>query len=67
MKTLFCNKCHKRIVPPTFLKQMEGKIQGKMKINCGDTTYNGWVYVKYLTMNLNNSRNFMRYFTYTLL
>lgn len=45
-KTLFCNKCHKRIVPPAFLKQMEGQIKGKMKINCGDTKCKGHATIK---------------------
>lgn len=46
MKTLFCNKCHKRIVPPTFFQQMSGKVQGKMKINCGDAKCKGHATIK---------------------
>ena len=54
-KTLFCNKCHKRIVPPTFLKQMEGQIKGKMKINCGDTKCKGHATIKGNEKNTNDT------------
>lgn len=42
--TLFCNRCHKRIIPPTYLKNMN--IGGKVKLNCGDTKCKGFATIK---------------------
>jgi hypothetical protein len=46
MKPLFCNKCHKRIMPPKFLLGDNINIQNAMTINCGDPKCKG--HVKYM-------------------
>jgi hypothetical protein len=46
MKSLFCNKCRKRILPPKFLMGDNINVQNAMTINCGDPKCKG--HVKYL-------------------
>jgi len=46
MKFLFCNKCHKRIIPPKFLLNNTANIQGNIKLKCGDPKCIGEVTIK---------------------
>ena len=46
MKPLFCNKCHKRIVPPKFLNSGNINVNSPITINCGDPKCTG--HTKYL-------------------
>jgi len=41
MKPLFCNKCRKRINPPSFLLSANIKSEQAIKINCGDPKCKG--------------------------
>lgn len=41
MKLLFCNKCHKRIIPPKFLFQDNIKAENAITIKCGDPKCSG--------------------------
>ena len=41
MKALFCNKCHKRIIPPQYLAKMNMQAGGKIKLKCGDPKCTG--------------------------
>ena len=45
MKFLFCNRCHKRIIPPKFLMGGNINVQNAMTIKCGDPKCSG--HVKY--------------------
>lgn len=49
MKALFCNKCHKRIIPPKFLAGQNIKVEKAMTIKCGDPKCSG--HVKYKPNN----------------
>lgn len=44
MKPLFCSNYHKRVISPKFLNNV--KVQGTLKINCGDTNCKGIVVIK---------------------
>lgn len=44
VKFYFCNKCRKRIMPPSFLNKTN--IGGKIKLNCGDKKCTGSVTIK---------------------
>ena len=44
MKSIFCPKCRKRIMPPSFLKNVN--IQGNININCGDANCKGVFKIK---------------------
>ena len=39
MKPVFCPKCHKRINPPTFLKNVQAG--GEIKLKCADPKCDG--------------------------
>ena len=42
MKPLFCNRCHKRIMPPSFLSSNKNiNITGKITVKCGDAKCKG--------------------------
>lgn len=41
MKFLFCNKCHKRIIPPKFLGENNINVQNAITLKCGDPKCNG--------------------------
>jgi len=45
MKPLFCRKCHKRVLPPSFLKGNNINVQNAITIKCGDPNCTG--HVKY--------------------
>ena len=44
MKAIFCPKCHKRIMPSKFIGQV--KMEGNMKLRCGDQKCSGVAIVK---------------------
>lgn len=44
MKPLFCPKCHKRVMPPKFLSNVN--IQGNINLKCGDVKCKGEVKIK---------------------
>ena len=46
MKFLFCNKCHKRIIPPKFLQNNNINVENGMVIKCGDPKCSGHVKFK---------------------
>ncbi len=46
MKPLFCNKCHKRVFPPSFLKGDNINVQNAITIKCGDSNCSGSVKYK---------------------
>jgi hypothetical protein len=41
MKALFCNKCHKRIIPPKSLLGGINNIKGNITIKCSDIKCKG--------------------------
>ena len=44
MKPVFCNKCHRRIIPPKSIKNI--KIGGTLKLNCGYPNCKGFKKIK---------------------
>ena len=46
MKIIFCNKCHKQIIPPSYLEKMNIQGGGKIKLKCGDPKCSGSVNYK---------------------
>jgi hypothetical protein len=46
MKFLFCNKCHKRIIPPKTLLGGFSNIQGNINIKWSDYKWVGQVKIK---------------------
>ena len=52
MKPLFCNKCHKRILPPKFLAGQNIKVENAMTIKCSDPKCSG--HVKYKPTKVEN-------------
>jgi hypothetical protein len=55
MKPLFCNKCHKRIIPPKFLMGQNINVQNAMTIKCGDPKCSG--HVKYKPETKSNEKD----------
>lgn len=45
MKPLFCNKCHKKVIPPKFLSGNNINVQNAMTLKCSDQKCSG--HVKY--------------------
>lgn len=46
MKFLFCNKCHKRIIPPKYILGGFSNIKGNINIKCSDLKCVGQVKIK---------------------
>ena len=49
MKPLFCNRCHKRVIPPNMLKGNNINVQNAITIKCGDPKCKG--HAKYKPLN----------------
>lgn len=47
MKPVFCPKCHKRVNPPTFLKNVKIADGGGIKLKCADPKCKGIVKYKF--------------------
>ena len=46
MKPLFCNKCHKKIIPPKFLLNQNINVENAITLKCSDPNCKG--HVKYM-------------------
>ena len=41
MKALFCKKCHKRVIPPSFMRGDNLKVENAITIKCADPKCTG--------------------------
>lgn len=46
LKFYFCPKCHKRVIPPSFLMTANIKSENGINIKCGDTKCKGQIKIK---------------------